>query len=292
MRSVENPGVFTQNVAHILDGTAQNGRKFDGYAWCECCGIAMIAGRQGKRFCGDPCRKAAAYRRKLLAARGAIPTAPVLHCGPFQAYQAAYAGKIDVIIADPPYARGALAIYQDLATFARTTLAPCGWLLCLTGWGIDLDVRLLFNQCGLEFITVCKYNMPEGVKTTKWVSSGKRTWNQFDKPLLWYQQPGPKTRHRRAGTSDRIDAKIVGANTQDRDVFHWQQCVEAFKQILWNYTNPQDVICDPCMGSGTTLVAAAAMHRPRIIGIEQDPTTYHDAKARIEQAWHKENPHA
>ena len=47
------------------------------------------------------------------------------------------------------------------------------------------------------------------------------------------------------------------------------------------FTNTQDVICDPCMGSGTTLLAAHQLARPRVIGIERDPTPYRIACDRL-----------
>ena len=121
---------------------------------------------RGHRENKDWCR---AYRQRKKQQRSlrtppvrlpGIPVSPTLHCGAFQDYETAYAGKIDVIITDPPYGREYLPLYRDLAQFALTVLVPGGWLLCLTGYGIDYDVRTTFNTSGLEYLTVCTYLIP------------------------------------------------------------------------------------------------------------------------------------
>ena len=97
---------------------------------CLYCGEEM-AGRQ-RKYCDRRCGDAAYYQRKH-ASPVAVPQAPVVHQGMFQVYEARYAGLVDVIITDPPYARKALPLYEALGQFALTTLVPGGWLLCPDG---------------------------------------------------------------------------------------------------------------------------------------------------------------
>lgn len=52
------------------------------------------------------------------------------------------------------------------------------------------------------------------------------------------------------------------------------------KQIIEDYTKPGALICDPCAGGGTTLLAAAIMGR-NAIGSELDPETYRKARHRL-----------
>jgi DNA modification methylase len=54
-------------------------------------------------------------------------------------------------------------------------------------------------------------------------------------------------------------------------------------EIIGDFTQPEQVILDPFMGSGTTGVAATGMAR-RFIGIEQDPRYFDIACKRIEDA--------
>jgi hypothetical protein len=253
---------------------------------CLHCAAMLVQplGRGRRRhFCNAACKMR--YRRGTVApALPDFPCLPALHQGEFQDYQDAYAGKIDVIITDPPYARATLPLYQHLAVFARAVLRPGGWLLCLTGWGIDLEVRQGFNAAGLEFLTVCCYHMPSiRSKARKYTSTGPRSWQEHHKPLLWYQQRGTKKHQRRAGGNDTIAGGVSGSTTpqMDQAAHPWEQDLSAFQDLVRLYTNTADVILDPMMGWGTTLEAALSYDRHRLIGIELLPDRYAYACARI-----------
>ena len=55
------------------------------------------------------------------------------------------------------------------------------------------------------------------------------------------------------------------------------------RAIVGDYSAPGDLVCDPCMGAGTTLVAAVELGR-RAIGCEPDPGRYAMACKRIAAA--------
>jgi hypothetical protein len=55
------------------------------------------------------------------------------------------------------------------------------------------------------------------------------------------------------------------------------------RAIIGDYTRPGDLVCDPCAGGATTLLAAYQTGR-RAIGAELDPATYAKAKARLDRA--------
>lgn len=52
--------------------------------------------------------------------------------------------------------------------------------------------------------------------------------------------------------------------------------------VVRDYSEPGDLVCDPCAGGATTLIAAALEGR-RAIGAELDPETFAKACARIER---------
>lgn len=54
--------------------------------------------------------------------------------------------------------------------------------------------------------------------------------------------------------------------------------------LIEAFTKPGDTVCDPVMGSGTTIIAALATGR-RAIGIEKDPKQFKLARARIDSAF-------
>ena len=56
------------------------------------------------------------------------------------------------------------------------------------------------------------------------------------------------------------------------------------RAIIRDYTRPGDLVCDPCAGGGTTLLAAA-MEGRRAVGAEIDPKTYALAQKRIARGY-------
>lgn len=74
-------------------------------------------------------------------------------------------------------------------------------------------------------------------------------------------------------------------NNPDREGTHpTEKPISLMKELVILFTNLGDVVCDPCMGSGTTGVACAKMRR-KFIGIEIDPTYFDIACKRIEDAY-------
>lgn len=58
--------------------------------------------------------------------------------------------------------------------------------------------------------------------------------------------------------------------------------IPLMRAFVRDYSRPGDLVCDPCAGGATTLIAAALEGR-RAIGAELDPETYAKACARIER---------
>ncbi|MEM9073924.1 MAG: DNA methyltransferase [Myxococcota bacterium] len=54
--------------------------------------------------------------------------------------------------------------------------------------------------------------------------------------------------------------------------------------LVRDYSELDDLICDPCAGGGTTLLAAAIEGR-RAIGAELDPATFEKAVARLSKGY-------
>lgn len=56
------------------------------------------------------------------------------------------------------------------------------------------------------------------------------------------------------------------------------------RAIVRDYTRPGDLVCDPCAGAGTTLLAAAIEGR-RAVGSEMDPATFEKAQKRLARGY-------
>lgn len=60
--------------------------------------------------------------------------------------------------------------------------------------------------------------------------------------------------------------------------------LELMRALVRDYSRPGDLICDPCAGGATTLLAAA-MEGRRAVGAEMDPVTYAKAQKRIAKGY-------
>ena len=96
-----------------------------------------------------------------------------------------------------------------------------------------------------------------------WCGSGKSTWNAGGKRGVYTHLTNSKGRH---------------------GVHPTEKPIPLMKELLTDFTNQNDLICDPFMGSGTTGVACAQMGR-RFIGIELNETYFEIACQRIEEAY-------
>lgn len=56
------------------------------------------------------------------------------------------------------------------------------------------------------------------------------------------------------------------------------------RALVRDYSRPGDVVCDPCAGGGTTLLAAITEHRSAI-GAEMDPKTFELAQRRLRRGY-------
>lgn len=59
-----------------------------------------------------------------------------------------------------------------------------------------------------------------------------------------------------------------------------QKNIKLFEELILDNTNPGDIVFDPCLGSGTTAVAAINTGR-NYIGFEKDKVYFNTAKERI-----------
>ena len=81
---------------------------------------------------------------------------------------------------------------------------------------------------------------------------------------------------------DFLESSVCPLSEKKHGKHPTQKPLSIMKQLIELITNPNDIILDPFMGSGSTCVAAAIMGR-KYLGIELDEKYLKIAKARIEE---------
>lgn len=81
-------------------------------------------------------------------------------------------------------------------------------------------------------------------------------------------------------------AYVVGQDQERKSghVFAGGKPLDLMLRVVRDYSRPNDLICDPCAGGGTTLLAAAIEGR-RAIGAELDPKTFDLARKRLSRGY-------
>lgn len=84
------------------------------------------------------------------------------------------------------------------------------------------------------------------------------------------------------GGGDRFGdvVRAEGIDAAAKSLHHWGQDYGAFHQIVERLTKPGQVVVDPFMGSGTTLLAAKSLGR-HAIGCDVDPEHVATARQRL-----------
>lgn len=171
---------------------------------------------------------------------------------------------VDAIITDPPYPRDYLPLLDDLAAWADRVLAPDGVLAVLFGQTHLPEVYERLNRGRPYRWTGCYLTPGAG-----YASMPRRVQSNW-KPILVY------------GGGDRFGDVIrsEGVDAAAKSLHHWGQDYGAFHQIVERLTKPGQVVVDPFMGSGTTLLAAKSLGR-HAIGCDVDPEHVATARQRL-----------
>lgn len=197
--------------------------------------------------------------------------------------------QFDAIITDPPYGYGGQGYfpnktavkhnYSDDIAYAKEVYR----FLFVEGFRVCKSKAHLF--------VFCKHDM------FGWLleEAKRQAWSPFPLPIMWDKGPGyapwgnlgfrnnyetifwavKGQRGLRYLVENKLDFKKV----HDKD-HAAEKPVELMAKLIDAATLPNDYILDPCMGSGTTIVAAKQLKR-RSMGIEIDEGYYNMAVSRV-----------
>ncbi len=175
--------------------------------------------------------------------------------------------SIHAVITDPPYLKEYVHLLPAFAKETARVLKPGGIALVMYGQLYlpdaikALDENLEYHWTIADDFSSTGHEMPSRLIATHW------------KPILLYK----KGEYKR-----KFNADIFRGGKKDKTYHVWQQALETFEWLVDRFTNPGDLILDPFLGSGTTMIAALKYGR-RCIGIDCDPKALNATKIRIQE---------
>jgi hypothetical protein len=172
--------------------------------------------------------------------------------------------SIDCIITDPPYPYEFIEQWTKLARFAKRVLKPNAYCIAYSGQMYLPEVIQRMAEHLDYYWTFAVYH--EGQTQ---IVNGVNLICRW-KPVLIFQNGKKKI-------TNTIQDYFISEH-REKTGHDWQQSKSGVSYLVEMFTNPNDLVCDPFAGSGTTLAVCKAMSR-QVIGAEIDLTTYNIAKA-------------
>jgi len=167
-------------------------------------------------------------------------------------------------------------VSEFVGSFARLT----GWMLSLTdhvlakSWEESMTAHALYVFAPIACV--------ESGSRVRMLGDGPSQWS------TWLQASRPSSKafldawHQKRWTHG-LAPKGAYVGGAEKKPIPGGKPVWLMKQIVRDYTAPGDLVCDPCAGGGTTLVAALVEGR-RAIGCEPDAGRFAIACERIKAA--------
>jgi hypothetical protein len=181
--------------------------------------------------------------------------------------------SIDAVITDLPYPREYLHLYSVLAERASEWLKAGGSLLTLASQAYLPEVLERLTSSGLQYQWTLACFMRGKYRTAQVYH---RHTYQVWKPAIWLT----KGQYQGCFVRDACTSDVCIGEGRDKRFHVWGQEEPLMTQIIERFSKPNDLICDPAMGGGTTGAVALKLGR-RFIGIEIDPQAFATAKVRI-----------
>lgn len=197
--------------------------------------------------------------------------------------------SVDAIITDPPYNASASGIshkgkaYRAIQEAWDQGFTPPTFLDL--AWDKLTDRGSLLAFCSQHTLPAYfEWRQPKQIlhwrKTNPFPALAK-VHTFTTEYIVWYVKGSPYTFNKRKAGLDVIEKPICGGS--EREDHPSQKPLEVVGWLIAGHTEPNHVVLDPFMGSGTTGVAAIQDGR-RFIGFEIDPGYFAIARRRVSAA--------
>jgi len=173
--------------------------------------------------------------------------------------------KPNAIITDPPYPKKFIYLYDSLAELSKEVSIVA--VMC--GQSYLPEILTLMTRHLKYRWTMC-YLTPGGQAVQQWVSKVNTFW----KPVLLF------------GDAIEWIGDVTKSNSNDKDFHDWGQSESGMIDLVNRLTSPNDLICDPFVGAGTTGVAALSQGR-RFVGCDIDLDCVTKSLERCKAVFHQ-----
>jgi len=193
-------------------------------------------------------------------------TIDIYHCSISELHSVVAPNSIDAIITDPPYPKEFLYTYQLLSEFAAYALRDGGVCLAMAGQSYLPDVMAMMSS-NLTYHWMINYNADGGDNTRIFPRRVFSSW----KPVLMYVKG--------EYTGDWFD-DFARSSHNDKDHHHWGQSEKGIGDLVSIFSYPNQLVCDPFVGGGTTAVVCRDMKR-RFVGCDIDLANVEKSIGRV-----------
>lgn len=173
-------------------------------------------------------------------------------------------GSVDLFLSDPPYQQDSLDCYSRIAELAACKLKDGG--LCAVYCG-SYYLPEIMQRMGEHLTYYWTFALVLSANSAR--INNRRVFQAW-KPVLAFAKGKPD--------HDWLGDVIRG--TREKNDHEWQQSVSESEYLISALTRPRELVCDPYVGSGTTLIAAKNLNR-QWIGTEADATVARGARRRL-----------
>ena len=205
--------------------------------------------------------------------------------------------SIDLILTDPPYkmtSRGNTGTTGGMLTkninkkgkvFNNNDINISEWLPeCFRILKESSHIYIMTNHINLhEYLNTIKNVGFHFIKSLIWNKGNKIMspyyMSQFE--YILFCRKGSAKKINNCGTSDIINIPNKKEKKDGKNLHDTEKPIELMRILIENSTNENDVVLDPFMGIGSTIIASKYSNR-KFIGIEIDNEYFKIAKNRIE----------
>jgi len=213
-------------------------------------------------------RRAAKEVAKAAGATDKGRPGAALGCLDFESLLASQKG-VPLVLSDIPYEKSFLPHLERLARAVAASLAPQGSAVFMTGQMYMPEYYAAFSA-HLAYRWTMAYVLPQGLAPRVWPRKACPMW----KPVMIFQRKDCLAA-RQWIRRDTLDAGALEAK-----IHAHQQDVPGMRALIDLFSEPGETVVDPCMGSGTTGVAALLAGR-HFVGGDIRRETFEMASKRI-----------